>query len=163
MFNLHEKYIMYLAIIIKFNGFFFFNYYTSSHFQCGILLASLILIFSNLMTRLSCHYLLKSAIMTRRRTFELLGTYLNWEKKFVFISFLKHLLLSFCVFTAFHALGPAGKTVVEISIILLMIGTCIAFFVVMGDLSPPIIGSLLELKMTSALRPAVLLGTLILV
>ncbi|XP_065214100.1 putative sodium-coupled neutral amino acid transporter 10 [Planococcus citri] len=99
--------------------------------QCGIILASLILILINLMTRLSCHYLLKSAIMTRRKNFE---------------------------FLAFHAFGRSGKTAIELCIILLMIGTCIAFFVVMGDLGPAIISSLLNMEFSAALRPAVLIG-----
>lgn len=61
-------------------------------------------------------------------------------------------------FVAFHAFGSSGKTVVELSIILLMIGTCIAFFVVMGDLGPAIIGSLLNIDYSAAFRPAVLIG-----
>ena len=53
------------------------SYHRSCCFQCGILLATVILVFSNLMTRLSCHYLVKSAIMTRRRSYELLGKHRN--------------------------------------------------------------------------------------
>lgn len=41
-----------------------------------------------------------------------------------------------------------------------MIGTCIAFFVVMGDLGPAIISSLLNTEFSTALRPAVLIGNL---
>lgn len=42
--------------------------------QCGIVLASLMLIVSSIMSRLACYYLLKSAIFARRRNFEILGT-----------------------------------------------------------------------------------------
>lgn len=42
-------------------------------FQCGILLSILLLIVSNAITRLSCTYLLKSSIKSRRKNFEFLG------------------------------------------------------------------------------------------
>ena len=42
-------------------------------FQCGLLLATLILLFMGLISRLCCHFLLKSAILARRRNFEFLG------------------------------------------------------------------------------------------
>lgn len=70
-------------------------------------------------------------------------------------------LNNFFCFLAFHALGTSGKTVVELSIILLMIGTCIAFFVVMGDLGPAIVGSLLQVDHSYSLRPTVLIGKII--
>lgn len=42
-------------------------------FQCGIVLSSLLLILSNILSRSTCHFLLKSAIISRRRNYELLG------------------------------------------------------------------------------------------
>ncbi|XP_075225686.1 putative sodium-coupled neutral amino acid transporter 10 [Lycorma delicatula] len=99
--------------------------------QCGIVLSILLLLLSGIMTRLACHYLLKSAISTRRRNFE---------------------------FLAFHAFGPTGKLFVELGIIGFMLGTCIAFFVVMGDLGPVIIGPALNIDSFSTLRPSVLMG-----
>lgn len=99
--------------------------------QCGILLATLMLLLSSIMTRLACHYLLKSAILTRRRNFE---------------------------FLAFHTFGPTGKLAVELSIIGFMLGTCIAFFVVCGDLGPAIISPLLNVEEPTTIRPTVLIG-----
>lgn len=37
-------------------------------------------------------------------------------------------------------------------------GTCIAFFVVMGDLGPQIIGDTFNIKNTTALRPSIMIG-----
>lgn len=59
---------------------------------------------------------------------------------------------------AFHVFGSTGKMAVELSIIFLMIGTCIAFFVVMGDLGPEIVGTLVRYSNPAALRPSVLIG-----
>ncbi|RZF39560.1 hypothetical protein LSTR_LSTR001081 [Laodelphax striatellus] len=99
--------------------------------QCGIMLSILVLLLSGVMTRLACHYLLKSAINARRRNFEIL---------------------------AFHTFGPTGKLIVELSIIGFMLGTCIAYFVVMGDLGPAIIGPVFNIDSTPSLRPSVLMG-----
>lgn len=41
--------------------------------QCGILLSILLLIGSNLVTRLACHYLIKTSIKARRRNLEFIG------------------------------------------------------------------------------------------
>jgi sodium-coupled neutral amino acid transporter 10 len=40
-------------------------------------------------------------------------------------------------------------------------GTCIAFFVVMGDLGPQIIGDTFNIKNTTALRPSIMIGNYI--
>lgn len=37
-------------------------------------------------------------------------------------------------------------------------GTCIAFFVVMGDLGPQIIGDTFNIRNTTALRPSIMIG-----
>lgn len=47
------------------------------------------------------------------------------------------------IFTAFHALGSTGKLLVELGIIGFLMGTVIAFFVVVGDLGPEIIAKVL--------------------
>ncbi|GLV61267.1 uncharacterized protein CBL_13849 [Carabus blaptoides fortunei] len=99
--------------------------------QCGIILAIVMLIASSIITRLTSHFLLKSAIMARRRTFELL---------------------------AFHAFGTTGKFIVEVGIIGFLLGTCIAFFVIIGDLGPAIIAKILGTKPTDTLRTCILIG-----
>nr|BAN20785.1 amino acid transporter [Riptortus pedestris] len=99
--------------------------------QCGIILSVLMLLFSNIITRLACHYLMKSAIMEKRKNFEML---------------------------AFRAFGPTGKLIVELCIIGFMLGTCVAYFVIMGDLGPGIIGPMFGVEHPIALRPSVLIG-----
>lgn len=80
--------------------------------KCGIILATVLLIVSNWITRVCCHYLIKSSLLTRRKSFEFLG---------------------------FHAFGSSGKLLVELCIIGYLLGTCITYFVVVGDLGPQIV------------------------
>ena len=54
--------------------------------------------------------------------------------------------------------GAAGKLAIEISMIGFLGGTCIAFFVVMGDLAPPIIAGYLGIESSERLRIGVMLG-----
>ncbi|XP_077490961.1 uncharacterized protein LOC144101701 [Amblyomma americanum] len=98
--------------------------------KCGIVLSSLLLLASGLVTRMTCHLLLKSAITARRRNYE---------------------------FLAFHTFGPTGKLVVEIGILGFLLGSCVAFFVVMGDLAPPLASDFLLLEASPRLRLTVLL------
>lgn len=70
--------------------------------KCGVLLGIILIIASGVLNRFCCHLLLKSAHLTRRRTFELL---------------------------AYHTFGSSGKLVVEVGILGFLIGTCVAFFV----------------------------------
>ncbi|XP_049958415.1 putative sodium-coupled neutral amino acid transporter 10 [Schistocerca serialis cubense] len=99
--------------------------------QCGIILSIVMLLLSSMLSRYACHYLLKAAIMARRRNFE---------------------------FLAFHAYGPTGKFLVELCIIGFLMGTCIAFFVVVGDLGPAIVAKTLGVDDSSRLRSSVLVG-----
>lgn len=99
--------------------------------QCGILLSIVMLLISSIISRLSCHFLLKSAINSRRKTFEIL---------------------------AFHIFGTMGKFITEIGIIGFLLGTCIAFFVVMGDLTPEIICQITGLKRNETLRTCILIA-----
>lgn len=98
--------------------------------RCGIVLSSLLLLASGLLTRMTCHLLLKSAITARRRSYE---------------------------FLAFHTFGPTGKLVVEIGILGFLLGSCVAFFVVMGDLAPPLASDFFLLEASPRLRLTVLL------
>ncbi|GFU45565.1 putative sodium-coupled neutral amino acid transporter 10 [Nephila pilipes] len=98
--------------------------------KCGILLSVVLIFVSGLLTRLACYLLLKSAIMARRRNFE---------------------------FLAFHTFGTTGKLAVEMSVIGFLIGVCIAFFVVIGDLGPPLAAEFLNIDNSPNLRTNVLM------
>ncbi|XP_034654142.1 putative sodium-coupled neutral amino acid transporter 10 [Drosophila subobscura] len=87
--------------------------------KCGIVLSIILLVLSNVITRVCCHYLIKTSLLTRRKSFELLGL---------------------------HAFGASGKLLVELCIIGYLIGTCITYFVVVGDLGPQIIAKLFTLN-----------------
>ncbi|XP_059050671.1 putative sodium-coupled neutral amino acid transporter 10 [Achroia grisella] len=97
--------------------------------QCGVLLATLILLSMGLVSRLCCYFLLKSALLARRRNFE---------------------------FLAFHVFGSAGKLAVEVGIIGFLMGTCIAYFVVVGDLGPQIISKLFNINQSDILRTSIM-------
>lgn len=97
--------------------------------QCGVLLAAVILLLMGLVSRLSSYFLLKSALISRRRNFE---------------------------FLAFHVFGPAGKLAVEIGIIGFLMGTCIAYFVVVGDLGPQIISKMFKINQSDVLRTSIM-------
>ncbi|KAG5896316.1 hypothetical protein JTB14_030520 [Gonioctena quinquepunctata] len=104
--------------------------------QCGIILSILMLTVSSIVSRLACHFLLKSAIMSRRKTFE---------------------------FLAFHIFGSIGKLTVELGMIGFLLGTCIAFFVVMGDLGPEIIAEITGTNSTDTMRTSILMALALLV
>lgn len=101
-------------------------------YQCGILLASLMILSAATLTKCTCEFLLRSASYTRRTTFEQI---------------------------AYHIYGRLGKLVTEISIIGLLLGTLVAFQVVIGDLAPAIIHNTFGLQESWTLRTVIMIAS----
>lgn len=93
--------------------------------RTGLLLSILLLMLSALLTRLSCYLLLKSAYLSRRRNFELIVQ---------------------------DVLGPTGRVMAELGLIGFLLGTCVAYFIMIGDLAPKIILELLNVDTNNDLR-----------
>ncbi|XP_058825858.1 putative sodium-coupled neutral amino acid transporter 10 [Topomyia yanbarensis] len=93
--------------------------------KCGIILSLVLLLLSTYITRLVCSYMIKSAIISRRKNFEQI---------------------------AFYAFGSFGKLLVELCVVCYLLGTCVAYFVVVGDLGPQITAKILSINESSTLR-----------
>uniref|UniRef100_A0A6E8VAH9 Aa_trans domain-containing protein n=2 Tax=Anopheles coluzzii TaxID=1518534 RepID=A0A6E8VAH9_ANOCL len=102
--------------------------------RCGIVLSIVLLLLSSYVTRLVCSYMVKSAIISRRKNFEQI---------------------------AFYAFGSAGKLLVELCVVGYLLGTCIAYFVVVGDLGPQITAKILSMRESDGLRTWVMIAVTI--
>ena len=87
--------------------------------KCGLILGLGLLIGMAWLTYISCNMLVTAAVVKRRRTYEYL---------------------------AFYTIGPKGKFAVELCMIGLMLGTCIAFYVIIGDLATAILQEQLKIE-----------------
>lgn len=59
----------------------------------------------------------------------------------------------FVVFVlASYIFGPSGKLMAELCVIGYLMGTCITYFVVVGDLGPQIIAKLIDINGSDSLR-----------
>uniref|UniRef100_H2ZND4 Amino acid transporter transmembrane domain-containing protein n=1 Tax=Ciona savignyi TaxID=51511 RepID=H2ZND4_CIOSA len=85
--------------------------------KCGLILGIGLLLGAAWLTNISCNMLVAAAQVKRRRTYEYL---------------------------AFYTIGGSGKFVVELSMIGLMLGTCVAFYVIIGDLATGILSTMVE-------------------
>ncbi|XP_002122579.2 putative sodium-coupled neutral amino acid transporter 10 [Ciona intestinalis] len=85
--------------------------------KCGLLLGLGLIMGAAWLTYVSCSMLVTAAQVKRRRTYEYL---------------------------AFYTIGGAGKFAVELSMIGLMLGTCVAFYVVIGDLATGILSTFVQ-------------------
>ncbi|XP_064101881.1 putative sodium-coupled neutral amino acid transporter 10 isoform X2 [Macrobrachium nipponense] len=104
--------------------------------ESGLLLGVILVLVTGFITKKTCMFLIRSAIMARRRSYE---------------------------FLAFHVFGVSGKLFVEMCMILFLFGICISFYVVMGDLAPAIVARFMSVENSSSLRYTLLIGIAVLV
>ncbi|XP_074647829.1 putative sodium-coupled neutral amino acid transporter 10 [Tubulanus polymorphus] len=98
--------------------------------QVGIILGTILLLGSATITEISCTLLMRAAFASKRRSYE---------------------------FLAQHTFGAAGKLAVEVCTIGMLIGSMIAFHVIIGDLGPNIISKAFSVPNTQTLRAFLLL------
>ncbi|RWS17677.1 putative sodium-coupled neutral amino acid transporter 10-like protein [Dinothrombium tinctorium] len=97
--------------------------------RCGIVLSVLLVLLSAAVNRAGCHLLLRSAMISKRRNFELL---------------------------AYQTYGTFGKFLVEFGVLGFLLGSCVAFFVVIGDLGSSLIAELFSIPNGPHLRAFIL-------
>lgn len=93
--------------------------------RSGPILSIILLVISGLLTRLSCDLLLKSALISKRCSFELIVQ---------------------------DILGSFGRLLVEVGLIGFLLGTCVAYFIMIGDLAPRLLVDIFDLKYDKNLR-----------
>ncbi|CAI4227661.1 unnamed protein product [Auanema sp. JU1783] len=99
--------------------------------QCGILLTVIMIAFCSILTKVTCHFLTKISFSSRKRSYEAL---------------------------ALAGLGSTGRRFVEISLLLFLMSSVVAYIVVIGDIGPHVVADYLELEApTSRLRTLVLI------
>ncbi|RWS25998.1 putative sodium-coupled neutral amino acid transporter 10-like protein [Leptotrombidium deliense] len=97
--------------------------------RCGIILSVVLILCSGVINRIGCHLLLKSAMHSKRRNFELL---------------------------AYQTYGKFGKLMAEFGVLGFLLGSCVAFFVVIGDLGPSLVSELFSIPNGPHLRAFIL-------
>ena len=93
--------------------------------KCGIILGLLLIFASSILNRVGCHFLLRSAIISRKKN----------------VSHISYLIF-----------GSTGKLVIELCTFGYLIGTCVAFFVVIGGLGSSLVSSILSISNGPHLR-----------
>jgi len=93
--------------------------------QCGVVLAGIMVLLSAFLTKSTCEFLLRGASNSRTTSYEQL---------------------------ALHLYGPVGKLITELGTIGLLLGTLVAFQVVIGDLAPSVVHKFLGIEESWSLR-----------
>ncbi|VDK52282.1 unnamed protein product [Anisakis simplex] len=86
--------------------------------QCGIVLGTILIGACSVLTKFTCHFLYKGAVLTRRRSYEALGLY---------------------------AFGSKGRRLVEILMLLYLMSSIVSFMVVIGDIGPHVLAEYLQM------------------
>lgn len=100
--------------------------------QCGIVLATLMILGSGYLTKTTCEFLLRAGSYTRKSSYEQL---------------------------ALLVYGPTGKLLCELSTIGVSVGTLVAFQVVIGDLAPAIVTGTLGFGSSWMLRAVLMIAS----
>ncbi|CAF1054884.1 unnamed protein product [Rotaria sordida] len=98
--------------------------------QCGIILATLLMIISALITSYSCKILIASAQTTNSTTYEYLGL---------------------------RAMGRSMKLIVELSSIGLLFGSIVAYQMIIGDLGSVVVSQIFNITNSPLIRASVIL------
>ncbi|ESO02416.1 hypothetical protein HELRODRAFT_161682 [Helobdella robusta] len=99
--------------------------------QCGVILGTALLLGSAWLAYDSCLLLTKTATLTKKRSYE---------------------------FLAYYIFGQSGKLAVEISTMGLLLGTLVAFFIIIGDIVPALLSLIFNIENSTQLRTTLLLS-----